>query len=89
MRKWIKATVATAVPTIPSTPTVYRICSASSMAWIQNYRFDRAPQMLEGMNPQEVRAELSVIREAAVEISGRMNRMLSQQRQQIRQEPEH
>ena len=53
------------------------------------YRFDRAPQMLEGMEPQEVRAELSVIREAAVEISGRMNRMLSQQRQQIRQEPEH
>ncbi len=52
------------------------------------YRFDRAPQMLEGMNPQEVRAELSVIREAAVEISGRMNRMLSQQRQQKQQEPE-
>ncbi|KXG77135.1 ArdC-like ssDNA-binding domain-containing protein [Thermotalea metallivorans] len=52
------------------------------------YRFDRAPQMLEGMDPQEIRAELSVIREAAGEISGRMNRMLSQQRQQIRQEPE-
>jgi len=52
------------------------------------YRFDRAPQMLEGMDPQVVRAELSVIREAAGEISGRMNRMLSQQRQQIRQEPE-
>jgi len=53
------------------------------------YRFDRAPQMLEGMDPQEIRTELSVIRETAVEISGRMNRMLSQQRQQIRQEPEH
>lgn len=52
------------------------------------YRFDRAPQMLEGMDPQEIRAELSVIREAAGEISGRMNRMLAQQRQQIRQEPE-
>jgi len=52
------------------------------------YRFDRAPQMLEGMDPQEVRAELSVIREAAVEISGRMNRMFSQQRQQKQQEPE-
>lgn len=51
------------------------------------YRFDRAPQMLEGMDPQEIRAELSVIREAAVEISGRMNRMLSQQ-QQKQQEPE-
>ena len=52
------------------------------------YRFDRAPQMLEGMDPQEIRAELSVIREAAGEISGRMNRMLSQQRQQKQQEPE-
>ena len=51
------------------------------------YRFDRAPQMLEGMDPQEIRAELSVIREAAGEISGRMNRMLFQ-RQQIWQEPE-
>jgi len=52
------------------------------------YRFDRAPQMLEGMEPQEIRAELSVIRETAVDISGRMNRMLSQQRQQKQQEPE-
>ena len=52
------------------------------------YRFDRAPQMLEGMEPQEIRAELSVIRETAVDISGRMNRMFSQQRQQKQQEPE-
>jgi hypothetical protein len=52
------------------------------------YRFDRAPQMLEGMDAQQVRTELSVIREAAGEISGRMNRMLAQQRQQKRQEPE-
>lgn len=52
------------------------------------YRFDRVPQMLEGMDEQEIRAELSVIREAAGEISGRMNRMLSQQRQQKQQEPE-
>jgi hypothetical protein len=52
------------------------------------YRFDRVPQMLEGMDAQEIRAELSVIRDAAVEISGRMNRMLAQQRQQKQQEPE-
>lgn len=52
------------------------------------YRFDRVPQMLEGMEPQEIRTELSVIREAAGEISSRMNRMLSQQRQQKQQEPE-
>ncbi len=52
------------------------------------YRFDRAPQMLEGMESQEIRNELSVIREVAGEISGRMNRMLTEQRQQKRQEIE-
>jgi hypothetical protein len=52
------------------------------------YRFDRAPLMLDGMEGQEIRAKLSVIREAAGEISGRMNRMLAQQRLQKRQEPE-
>lgn len=52
------------------------------------YRFDRAPQMLEGMEAQEIRAELSDIKETAGDISGRMNRMLAQQRQQKRPEPE-
>ena len=52
------------------------------------YHFDRAPQMLEGMDVQEIRAELSVIRDTAGEISGRMNRVLAQQRQQKRQEIE-
>ena len=65
----------------------YMLCRQYGMD-TSGYRFDRAPQMLEGMDPQEIRAELSVIREAAGEISGRMNRMLAQQRQQIRQEPE-
>jgi hypothetical protein len=51
-----------------------------------DYRFDRVPQVLEGMKPQEIRAELSVIKEAANEISGRMNRVLAQQRQ--RKQPE-
>jgi hypothetical protein len=50
------------------------------------YRFDCAPQMLEGMEAQEIRAELSVIREAAGGISGRMSRILAQQRQQKQQE---
>lgn len=53
-----------------------------------SYRFDRAPQMLEGMEPQEIRAELSVIKETTGEISGHMNRMLAQQRQQKHPEPE-
>lgn len=52
------------------------------------YSFNRTPEMLAGMNPQEIRAELSVMKEAVDEISGRMNRMLLQQRQQKRQEPE-
>ncbi|KUO73197.1 MAG: hypothetical protein APF77_13125 [Clostridia bacterium BRH_c25] len=52
------------------------------------YHFDRAPQVLRAMDTQEIRAELSVIREAAGEISGRMNRMLAQQRQQQLQESE-
>lgn len=52
------------------------------------YRFDRTPQVLESMDAQEIRTQLAVIREAAGEISGRMNRMLAQQRQQKQQEPE-
>ncbi len=50
------------------------------------YRFDRAPEMLEGMDTQKIRSELSLIREAANEISGRANRMPAQQ--QKRQETE-
>lgn len=53
-----------------------------------NFRFDRASQMFQGMNAQEIRAELSIIREASAEISSRMNRMLSPQREQKKQEPE-
>lgn len=52
------------------------------------YRFDRAPQMLQGMDVQEIRAQLSVIRDTTGEISGRMNRVLAQQSQQKRQEIE-
>ena len=52
------------------------------------YRFNHAPQMLVGMEAQEIRAELSIIREAAGEISSRMNRLLTQQRQQKQQESE-
>ncbi len=55
---------------------------------INNFHFDRASQMFQGMNAQEIRAELSIIREASSEISGRMNRMLTQQKEQKRQEPE-
>ena len=52
------------------------------------YRFDSAPEMFADKEPQEIRTELSTMRDAAEEISGRMNRMLAQQREQKRQEPE-
>lgn len=52
------------------------------------YRFDSAPQMLEGKEVQEIRNELSIIRDAAGDISNRMKRMLEQQRQQKVQEQE-
>ena len=52
------------------------------------YDFDPAPQFFSGMEPQEIRAELTVIKETAGEISGRMNQMLNEHRQQKRQEPE-
>ena len=52
------------------------------------YRFDGAQQVFDGMEPQEIRAELSTFRDAAEEISGRMSKMLAQQREQKRQEPE-
>ena len=52
------------------------------------YHFEGSPQVFPALKPQEIRAELSVIKEAASEISGRMNRTLAQQRQQKQQEPE-
>lgn len=67
--------------------TSYMLCKQYGVD-TDGYRFDRAPEMLEGMDTQEIRAELSVIRDADCEISGRMNRVLAQQRQQKRQEPE-
>ncbi len=67
--------------------TSYMLCKQYGVN-TDGYRFDRAPEMLESMDTQEIRDELSVIRDANCEISGRMNRVLAQQRQQKRQEPE-
>ena len=66
----------------------YMLCKQYGVETDGFYHFEGVPQMLGALEPQEIRAELSVIREAANEISGRMNRMLNQQRQQKRQEPE-
>jgi len=66
----------------------YMLCREFGVETDGYYHFAGAPQVLSGKEPQEVRTELSAIQEAASEISGRMNRMLNQQRQQKRQEPE-
>ena len=65
----------------------YMLCRQYGVA-TENFRFHRAPEMFAGMEPQQVRAELTVIKEAAAEISGRMERFLNQQHQQKRSEPE-
>jgi hypothetical protein len=52
------------------------------------FRFDRAPEMLKDRDPQAIRLELSGMKEAYDEISGRINHMLAQERQENRQEPE-
>jgi hypothetical protein len=66
----------------------YMLCKQFGVETGGYYHFEGAPQMLSALEPQEIRVELSFIREVDNEISGRMNRMLNQQRQQERQEPE-
>ncbi|MCB8818604.1 ArdC-like ssDNA-binding domain-containing protein [Desulfosporosinus shakirovi] len=66
----------------------YMLCKQYGVETGGFYHFEGAPQMLSALEPQVIRAELSVIKEAAGEISSRMNRLLNQQRQQKRQEPE-
>ncbi|WP_089612022.1 ArdC-like ssDNA-binding domain-containing protein [Dehalobacterium formicoaceticum] len=66
----------------------YMLCKQYGVETNGFYHFEGVPQRLETLEPQEIRAELTTIKEAAGEISGRMNRMLNQQRQQKRQEPE-
>jgi len=66
----------------------YILCKQYGVETDGFYHFEGVPQMLETLEPQEIRAELAIIKETAGEISGRMNRMLNQQWQQKRQEPE-
>ncbi len=47
-----------------------------------SYSFDRVQERLKELDPQQIRAELSVMRDATHSISRRMHRMLAQQRQQ-------
>lgn len=55
----------------------------------QNFDFSHAPEFFEGMEPQEVRGELSKVRDAANAISSRMAKALEQDRNlNVRQQPQ-
>lgn len=47
-----------------------------------SFRFGRVSERLKDMEPQQIRAELTVMKDAAHDISRRMHRMLAGQRQQ-------
>ncbi len=51
----------------------------------QDFRFDNAPEFFKGMEPQEVRAELSKARNAVNKIFSRMAKVLEQEHSQNRQ----
>lgn len=65
--------------------TSYMLCKKYGMD-IQNFQFDdNVKEYFKGMEPQEVRAELSRIRDATSGISSRMTKILEQERSQHRQ----
>ncbi|MFC0213308.1 hypothetical protein ACFFK0_12740 [Paenibacillus chartarius] len=51
-----------------------------------SFRFHRVPEKLKDMEPQQIRAELTVMKDTAHDMARRMNRMLAQHRQQLRTE---
>ena len=51
------------------------------------FRFHRVPEKLKNMEPQQIRAELTMMKDTAHNMARRMNRMLAQHRQQLRTEP--
>jgi hypothetical protein len=66
----------------------YMLCKQYGVETKGHFNFTNYSQILEGKEPKEIRAELSAIKEVAGEISGRMNRMLTEQRQFKQQEQE-
>ncbi|MEK3731724.1 hypothetical protein MKX64_04650 [Paenibacillus sp. FSL M8-0334] len=64
----------------------YMLCRQFGVA-TDTFRFDRAPEKWNGLEPQQVRAELTLMKEAFQQTSQRMNRNLSQQRQPKRSDP--
>ena len=55
----------------------------------KGFDFSHAPEVFEGMEPQEVRAELSRVRDAAGEIMLRMERGMESQKQSRQQQNRH
>jgi hypothetical protein len=51
------------------------------------FRFHRVPEKLKNMEPQQIRAELTMMKDTAHNMARRMKRMLAQHRQQLRTEP--
>lgn len=66
----------------------YMLCKQYGVETEGHFNFNEYSQMLKGKEPKDIRAELSAIKEIAGEISGRMNRMLTEQRQHKQQEQE-
>lgn len=66
----------------------YMLCTKYGID-TRGYDFSHAPEFFEGMEPQEVRAELTKARNAANDISSRMAKVLDQNRSQNqRQQPQ-
>lgn len=66
----------------------YIICQKCGLS-TEGFDFTQAPEVFEGMEPQEVKGELSKIRNAAGDISSRMAKVLEQNRNQnSRQQPQ-
>lgn len=61
--------------------TAYIICRKCGLD-TQDFSFEQVPDVFAGMEPQEVRGELSKIRDAANTISGHMAKVLEQSRNQ-------
>jgi hypothetical protein len=58
----------------------YMLCKQFGVE-ASSFRFQRAPEKLKDKEPQQIRAELTAMKDAANEIAHRMNRMLTQQQQ--------
>lgn len=58
----------------------YMLCKKFGVE-ASSFRFQRAPEKLKDKEPQQVRAELTAMKDATHEIARRMNRMLVQQQQ--------